>query len=289
MDENKMVGLLKDRFRIEAGKMDRGGVYALTQRKMAYNSNRIEGSTLTEKQTASIFETGTIRADGSIFRTKDVEEMTGHFTMFNYMLDTYEETLSERLMKAYHFRLKAGVFEDIANGYPIGAYKNRRNMVSDIATSAPESVDADMKALVEDYNRIEFHQLQHLAEFHAKFEKIHPFQDGNGRVGRMLLFKECLRSSVMPFIIGDDRKAEYYESLNHAQQNEDYEALVHFFEQEQERYVEMVREFICPVIKKAKPAESTARVSTLTESPSGNIIESSSGEVDIWKCNQQEK
>ena len=249
MENNQMVDLLKRRFHIEAGKQDRGGVYALTQRKMAYNSNRIEGSTLTEKQTASIFETGTIRADGSIFRTKDVEEMTGHFTMFNYMLETCEELLSQTLIKAYHYRLKAGVFEDIANGYPIGEYKNRRNMVSDIMTSTPENVEEDMKALLDSYNEKESHNLKDLAKFHAKFEKIHPFQDGNGRTGRMILFKECLRSNVMPFIIGDDRKADYYECLNNAQQNEVYEPLIQFFEQEQERYTEMVKDFICPVMK----------------------------------------
>lgn len=249
MENNQMVDLLKRRFHIEAGKQDRGGVYALTQRKMAYNSNRIEGSTLTEKQTASIFETGTIRADGSIFRTKDVEEMTGHFTMFNYMLETCEESLSQTLIKAYHYRLKAGVFEDIANGYPIGEYKNRRNMVSDIMTSTPENVEEDMKALLDSYNEKESHNLKDLAKFHAKFEKIHPFQDGNGRTGRMILFKECLRSNVMPFIIGDDRKADYYECLNNAQQNEVYEPLIQFFEQEQERYTEMVKDFICPVMK----------------------------------------
>ena len=249
MENNQMVDLLKRRFHIEAGKQDRGGVYALTQRKMAYNSNRIEGSTLTEKQTASIFETGTIRADGSIFRTKDVEEMTGHFTMFNYMLETCEELLSQTLIKAYHYRLKAGVFEDIANGYPIGEYKNRRNMVSDIMTSAPENVEEDMKALLDSYNEKESHNLKDLAKFHAKFEKIHPFQDGNGRTGRLILFKECLRSNVMPFIIGDDRKADYYECLNNAQRNEVYEPLIQFFEQEQERYTEMVKDFICPVMK----------------------------------------
>lgn len=244
-----MADLLKNRFHIETAKQDRGGVYALTQRKMAYNSNRIEGSTLTEKQTASIFETGTIRADGSIFRTKDVEEMTGHFTLFNYMLETCEEELSESLIKAYHYRLKAGVFEDIANGYPIGEYKNRKNIVSDILTSTPENVENDMVCLLEYYNSKEPHELKDLAEFHAKFEKIHPFQDGNGRTGRMILFKECLRSHVMPFIIGDDRKAEYYEYLNNAQQNEDYGSLVRFFEQEQERYADMVKDFIYPAIK----------------------------------------
>lgn len=250
MDDIKMTELLKERFRIEMEKQDRGGVYALTQRKMAYNSNRIEGSTLTEKQTASIFETGTIRADGSVFRTKDVEEMTGHFTMFNYMLDTCGEILSQRLIKEYHYRLKAGVFEDIANGYPIGEYRNRRNMVSDIMTSTPENVEEDMKVLLEDYNSKEPHSLKDLAKFHARFEKIHPFQDGNGRAGRMILFKECLRSCVMPFIIGDDRKAEYYECLNNAQQDEDYEPLIRYFGQEQERYVEMVKDFIIPVAKK---------------------------------------
>ncbi|MGL6199964.1 MAG: Fic family protein [Lachnospiraceae bacterium] len=244
MEENKMVDLLKNRFYIEAKKQDRGGVYAFTQRKMAYNSNRIEGSTLTEKQTASIFETGTIRADGSIFRTKDVEEMTGHFTMFNYMLDTCEEQLNESLIKAYHYRLKAGVFEDIANGYPIGEYKNRKNIVSDIITSAPESVEADIRCLLQSYNSKEPHNLKDLAEFHANFEKIHPFQDGNGRAGRMILFKECLRSRVMPFIIGDDRKAEYYECLNKAQQNEEYAHLIRYFEQEQKRYTEMIKDFI---------------------------------------------
>ena len=248
MDKNKMVELLKNRFYIEAKKQDRGGVYALTQRKLAYNSNRIEGSTLTEKQTASIFETGTIRADGSVFRTKDVEEMTGHFTMFNYMLDTCEEPLSESLVKAYHYRLKAGVFEDIANGYPIGEYKNRRNLVSDIITSAPENVEKDMQCLLESYNSKASHDLKDLAKFHAEFEKIHPFQDGNGRTGRMILFKECLSNDVMPFIIGDDRKADYYACLNLAQQHEDYAPLIQFFGQEQERYTEMVRDFVCPVI-----------------------------------------
>lgn len=259
MEQTKMIHLLKDRFHIEAKRQDRGGVYALTQRKLAYNSNRIEGSTLTEKQTASIFETGTIRADGSVFRTKDVEEMTGHFTMFNYMLETCEEKLSQELIKAYHYRLKAGVFEDIANGYPIGEYKNRRNMVSDITTSSPENVAGDMARLLESYHGKEPHGLKDLAEFHAMFEKIHPFADGNGRVGRMVLFKECLRSSVMPFIIGDDRKAGYYECLNNAQQNGDYEPLVRFFEQGQEKYAKMVKDFICPVKKIQKGEKDRER------------------------------
>lgn len=119
--------------------------------------------------------------------------------------------------------------------------------VSHVAQQIP--VEEDMKALLDSYNEKESHNLKDLAKFHAKFEKIHPFQDGNGRTGRMILFKECLRSNVMPFIIGDDRKADYYECLNNAQRNEVYEPLIQFFEQEQERYTEMVKDFICPVMK----------------------------------------
>ncbi len=252
MDEKKLVSLLKDRLCIEMKKQDKGGVYALTQRTLAYNSNRIEGSTLTEKQTASIFETGTIKADGSIFRTKDVEEMTGHFTMFNYMLDTCDEPLSSDLIKAYHYRLKAGVFEDIANGYPIGEYKNRKNMVSDIITSSPENVAADMECLLNGYHNQDSHTLKDLAEFHAKFEKIHPFQDGNGRVGRIILFKECLKSSIIPFIIGDHRKGEYYEYLNQAQQDSQYEPLILFLSQAQKKYIEMAKDFICPITQECR-------------------------------------
>lgn len=253
MNEKEMIKQLKDRFRIEVERQDKNGVYALTQRKLAYNSSRIEGSTLTEKQTASIFETCTIRADGNIFRTKDVEEMTGHFTMFSYMLSTCEEPLSEELIKAYHYRLKAGVFEDIANGYPIGEYKNRKNMVSDITTSAPEQVARDMQKLLEEYNETKSHDLKGLAKFHAMFEQIHPFQDGNGRVGRIILFKECLRNNIMPFIIEDKRKAEYYAYLNDAQHQENYEPILQFFREEQEIYKEMIMDFIYPVSQE-KPA-----------------------------------
>ena len=178
MEKKKLVELLLQRFMIESEKNDRSGIYAYTQRKLAYNSNKIEGSTLTEKQTASIFETGTIAADGTIFRTKDIEEMTGHFTMFNHMLKTYEQEISQSLIRSYHYHLKAGVFEDMANGYPIGEYKNRMNIVSDIETSLPGCVEEDMQELLDIYNEKENHSIEDIAEFHAKFEKIHPFQDG---------------------------------------------------------------------------------------------------------------
>ena len=145
---NHFVQELIDRFQIEQKKNDRSGVYAITQRMLAYNSNKIEGSTLTEKQTASLFDTGTLSAEDALIRAKDVEEMTGHFLMFNEMLKTYDQPLSHELIKRYHYKLKSGVFEDIANGYPIGEYKTRRNRVSDIVTALPEEVEARMTELL---------------------------------------------------------------------------------------------------------------------------------------------
>ena len=163
------------RFQIEQKKNDRGGVYALTQRMLAYHSNRIEGGMLTEKQTASLFDTGTLTSEDALIRAKDVEEMTGHFLMFNEMLKTYQEPLSHELMKRYHYKLKSGVFEDIANGYPIGEYKNRRNIVSDITTALPEDVHARMTTLLDEYTAADKHDLHGLAKFHADYEVIHPF------------------------------------------------------------------------------------------------------------------
>ena len=201
------------RFQIEQKKNDHSGVYALSQKLLAYHSNRIEGGMLTEKQTASLFDTGTLTSEDALIRAKDVEEMTGHFLMFNEMLKTYAEPLSHELIKRYHYKLKSGVFEDIANGYPIGEYKNRRNMVSDITTVLPEEVHARMTALLDEYNAKDQQDLHGLAKFHADYEAIHPFQDGNGRVGRLIMFKECLKYNIVPFIIEDNLKMFYYRGL----------------------------------------------------------------------------
>ena len=201
------------RFQIEQKKNDHSGVYALSQKLLAYHSNRIEGGMLTEKQTASLFDTGTLTSEDALIRAKDVEEMTGHFLMFNEMLKTYAEPLSHELIKRYHYKLKSGVFEDIANGYPIGEYKNRRNMVSDITTALPEEVHARMTALLDEYNAKDQQDLHGLAKFHADYEAIHPFQDGNGRVGRLIMFKECLKYNIVPFIIEDNLKLFYYRGL----------------------------------------------------------------------------
>lgn len=240
----EFINKLIKRLEIEYAKQDRSGIYALTQRFLAYNSNKIEGSTLTEDQTASLFDTGTLKADGEIIRAKDVEEMTGHFAMFNEMLKTYKEPLSQELIKSYHYKLKSGVFEDMANGYPVGEYKNRRNRVGTIVTTEPSDVKAQMDNLINSYNDKANHTLEDLAKFHADYEKIHPFQDGNGRTGRIILFKECLKNDIIPFVILDSQKGEYYDALKEAQNNNNLEPLKEFFVICQNGYKKITEGFV---------------------------------------------
>ena len=216
---------------------DRSGLYGYTQRAMAYNSNKIEGSTLTEDQTASLFEEGYLPATDSFYKTKDVEEMTGHFLMFNKMLLNMAHPLSEELIKELHFELKAGVFEDRANGYAIGDYKKRANTVGNLDNIAlPAQVPERMKELLEWYLNVSEVNLIVLAEFHERYELIHPFQDGNGRTGRIILFRECLEHNLMPFIIHNDNRTEYIESLKIAHMTKKYDRLADLFKKEQEAY-----------------------------------------------------
>ena len=240
MNEDIFMKRLKERLLIEFKKQDRSGVYGYTQRSMAYNSNRIEGSTLTEKQTASMFETGTLYTDDTevIFRTKDIEEMNGHFKMFNDIMKNIEAPLDEDLIKGMHRNLKEGVFEDFANGYAIGDWKKRENRVSDIKVALPQEVPEKIHNLIEEYNNSNEVSIDKIAKFHAQFELIHPFQDGNGRVGRMIILKQCLDNNIIPIIIRDDNKAEYYRSLNKAQHENDYSSLVKYFQKEQKYYVD---------------------------------------------------
>ena len=190
-EKRAFIDFLKQRFQIEQEKRDRSGVYAYTQRMLAYNSNKIEGSTLTEEQTASLFDTGILPKTEDYYRAKDVEEMNGHFLMFHKMLDTIEEPLSQELIKKFHYELKSGVFEDRANGYAIGDYKKRPNMIGIYTTTKPADVEGEVDALLKWYTEQNV-TVNTLALLHAKFETIHPFQDGNGRVGRMVIFRECL-------------------------------------------------------------------------------------------------
>ena len=242
MQDKKFTERLKQRLTIEFQNQDRSGAYGFTQRSMAYNSNKIEGSTLTEKQTASLFDTGTFFADDedTIFRAKDVEEMNGHFKMFNYMMKHAGEPLTADIIKGMHKNLKEGVFEDMANGYAVGDWKKRANLVGDITTALPQEVPAMIEALLAEYTGKKKVELRDISKFHAVFENIHPFQDGNGRVGRMILLKQCLDADITPVIIRDENKIKYYRYLSAAQNKRDYAQLIEFFESEQKWYQEKV-------------------------------------------------
>lgn len=220
----------------------RNGIYGYTQRSLAYNSNHIEGSILTPEQTTALFEERFLPSCSSEYRAKDVEEMTGHFLMFNKMLLTLKQPLSEELIKSFHYELKAGVFEDRANGYAIGDYKKRPNTVGGIVTSAPKAVHEDMQKLLQWYQSIESVGLQDLAEFHSRYESIHPFQDGNGRTGRLLLFRECLYHGITPLIIRDSSRARYMHALK-AAHGGDYTPMTELFAEEQADYIEKIEYF----------------------------------------------
>lgn len=219
------------------------GVYALTQKEMAYNSNKIEGSKLSKEHTRSLFQTRSVYSEVTI-RAKDVEEANGHFAMFNRMLDTINDALTEDLIKQFHFNLKIGVFEDRANGYAVGSYKTRRNFVGEISTCDVKYVERNMQRLLDTYNTLPVKTLHDLAKLHVEYECIHPFQDGNGRTGRVLLFRECLIHDIIPFIVQDINKELYIRTLNESATTGDYTNLVSYFEKEQTVYYDMVNEAV---------------------------------------------
>ncbi|MCC8028465.1 MAG: Fic family protein [Lachnospiraceae bacterium] len=243
----KTAERLLNQMLIEFERRDRGGLYGFTQKRMAYNSNKIEGSTLTEDQTADIFESGMLSGEGTFFRTKDIEEMSGHFLMFNHMLQTIRQPLSQNLIKEFHLKLKAGVFEDMANGYPVGEYKNRKNTVGNITTALPEEVSDRMTQLLAEYHEKGDITLNDIAGFHAGFERIHPFQDGNGRVGRMIVFRECLYHLIMPVLICDKDRFEYYKGLQDVSSGRGTDRLCLVFQKAQAEYEAEAVGFLPPV------------------------------------------
>lgn len=239
----ELLDFLLKRFKIEREKFDRSGVYAYSQRLLAYNSNKIEGSTLTEEQTASLFDNGTLPKSDDYYRAKDVEEMNGHFLMFNKMLDTLDEPLTQELIKRFHYELKSGVFEDRANGYAIGDYKMRPNMVGMYQTIRPEDVAQEMYSLMEWYGD-QIVDVSVLAEFHVRYESIHPFQDGNGRTGRLILFRECLKHEIVPVVIEDANRNEYLEALKEYRETEKLDKMIGLFKKEQQFYLEKCKYFM---------------------------------------------
>ena len=243
MTTAEFIQFLLERFLIEWKRRDRSGVYGFTQRLMAYNSNKIEGSTLTEEQTASLFDTGTLPKSDEYYRAKDVEEMNGHFLAFNKMLETIKQPLSQELIKQFHYELKSGVFEDRANGYAIGDYKKRPNIVGMYETVLPSKVPEAMSELLVWYNS-QTVTLEILAKFHARYESIHPFQDGNGRTGRIIIFRECLRHSISPLIIEDTHRPEYLEALKEYRESGTVAKLISLFQLEQKYYLNRCQYFM---------------------------------------------
>lgn len=220
----------------------KGSLYHYTQIKFTYNTNRIEGSKLTEEETRFIFETNTLLGDKESQNIDDIVETANHFYLFDYMLGGIELSLSESSIKEFHKILKQGTEDSRKNWFKVGEYKSLPNEVGGKATSNPKDVAKDMEKLLKWYNSLENIEINDIIEFHYRFEKIHPFQDGNGRVGRIIMFKECLRNNIMPFIIEDNFKAFYYRGLSR------YEEDRGFLEDTclamQDNYLEAVKKFI---------------------------------------------
>ena len=190
-----------------------GGIYHKVQIELTYNSNHMEGSRLTHEQTRYIFETNTIDApDGSV-NVDDILETVNHFRCIDMMIDQANRPLTETMIKQLHLLLKSGTADSRKNWFAVGDYKRLANEVGGRETAAPKDVPKMMKELLSDYKKHETVAFDDLLDFHYRFESIHPFQDGNGRVGRLILFKECLRNRIVPFIIEDDMKMYYYRGL----------------------------------------------------------------------------
>lgn len=206
---NKILQLLRDEKEIGLS----GGLYHELQIRMAYNSNHIEGSKLSEAQTRLIFETATIDVGDGI-PVDDILETVHHFRAIDYVIETAEEELSEEIIKNLHYILKHDTKDSLLSWFAVGDYKKRANVVGGRETVKPASVPAQMQALLSRYNSKEKVIINEIIAFHAEFEQIHPFQDGNGRVGRLIALKECLRHNIIPFIIEDNKKNYYYRGLS---------------------------------------------------------------------------
>lgn len=207
--EETLLEILHD----EKSRKYSGGIYHKTQIDLTYNSNHIEGSRLSHDQTRYIFETNTINMEGEIVNVDDVVETTNHFRCIDMIIDNARAPLSEKLIKELHFILKNGTSDSRKSWFAIGEYKKKPNVVGDMETVLPEEVGEKIKNILKEYNGIKKKTFDDILDFHVKFERIHPFQDGNGRVGRLIMFKECLKYNIVPFIIDDSLKMFYYRGL----------------------------------------------------------------------------
>ena len=199
-----------------------GGIYHKTQIDLTYNSNHMEGSRLTHDQTRYIFETNTIGVEDEVLNVDDVIETANHFRCIDKIIDSARIPLTEKFIKELHFILKSGTSDSRKEWFAVGNYKKRPNEVGGMETTLPEEVADKMRSLMMEYSAKEEKTFEDILDFHVKFERIHPFQDGNGRVGRLIMFKECLKYNIVPFIIEDNLKLFYYRGLKELNNEKGY-------------------------------------------------------------------
>ncbi len=212
--QGKVPKDLLARLRLEKDAGIPGGIYHKVQIELTYNSNHIEGSRLTHDQTRYIFETNTIGISDETIKVDDIVETANHFKCIDQVIDMANFMMSESFVKQLHLLLKSGTSDSRKSWFAVGDYKRFENEVGGKETTKPSDVPKAMKKLLKEYNANKHKSLKEIIDFHYKFENIHPFQDGNGRVGRLIMFKECLRNGITPFIISDDIKQYYYRGLN---------------------------------------------------------------------------
>lgn len=200
--------------KVEKKSSIKGGIYHKIQIELTYNSNHIEGSKLTHDQTRYIFETNTIGIENDTLNVDDIIETSNHFKCIDMIIDCAKYKLTEKFIKELHLTLKSGTSDSRKDWFNIGEYKKIPNEVGGNETASPETVSQEMKGLLSEYNQKDVHNLEEIINFHYNFEAIHPFQDGNGRVGRLIMFKECLKNNIVPFIIDDNMKIFYYRGLS---------------------------------------------------------------------------
>jgi Fic family protein len=243
-----MNNSLKPYLQEERKSKRKGGLYHKTQVNLAYNSNKIEGSKLTEEQTRYIFETRTIGfKDQDAVSVDDIIETSNHFIAFDYLIDTIEKPLSNDIIKEFHRILKTGTSDAMKDWFSVGDWKKLPNEVGGSKTTLPQNVDVEMISLNQSYNSKSKIVFEDIVSYHYHFEKIHPFQDGNGRVGRLIMYRECLKNDIIPFIIDDEHKQYYYRGLREFETIKEY--LMDTCLSAQDTYKEWVKYFYEDLLK----------------------------------------
>ena len=224
----------------------KGNIYHYSQVNFAYNSNKIEGSKLTEDETEEIFETDSfIAKSDDIIKLDDLIEMKNHFRLFDYVLDIVDESLSKEMIIEMNKILKRNTSDELNPRYNVGGFKvvpNKIGLINVINTSSPENVETDIDNLLDWYKSKDGISLEDIIEFHVRFERIHPFGDGNGRVGRMIMFKECLKNNILPFIVLDEDKPYYMRGLK--EYNNDQMFLIDTIRTEQDKYAIICKDML---------------------------------------------